>query len=88
MRKLVNEVATLIRDLETLKLVTKDSVISMLALKDGRHIFEVKFVVQLVAVEACVEMLENVKQQNNVSGSISVGEERLFGKGITATFFK
>ncbi len=88
MRKVVSEVAELIRDLETLKQVTADSVFSALALKEGRHIFEVKFEVQRVAVEACVEMLEEVKQQNNINGTISVDEQGLFRREIVARFLK
>lgn len=90
MRKLIKDVAELIRDLETLKQVTTDSVVSTLALKDGIHIFEVKFEVQRVAVEACVEMLEEVKQQNNIKGSITVDEPGLFRMGIVivASFLK
>ncbi len=88
MRKVVNEVAELIRDLETLKQLTSADVVSTLAIKDGRQIFEVKLTVQEVAAEACVEMLKEVKQQNDISGRISVAEQGVYRMKITATFVK
>lgn len=88
MRKVINEVAELIRDLETLKQLTSADVVSTLAIKDGRQIFEVKLTVQAVATEVCVEMLKEVKQQNDVRGSISVDEQGVYRMKITAIFVK
>lgn len=88
MRKVVNEVAELIRDLETIKQLTAADVVSTLAIKDGKQIFEVRIIVQEVAAEACVKMLKEVKKQNDMRGSISVAEQGVYRMKITAIFVK
>ncbi|MBQ8043769.1 MAG: hypothetical protein IJ272_06435 [Clostridia bacterium] len=89
MRKLISDVAEIIRDFETLNLIRKNSVHSIMLLNEDRKlILDVTFIVEEHAAEVCSEMLESLKKEHNVSGNISVREEDHFNRKMVASFFE
>ena len=88
MRKLISDVAEIIRDFETLNLIQKTSISTIMVLNEDKElILDVTFIVNKFACEICIEMLKQLKSQHNASVNISVQELAGLTNKITASFY-
>ena len=87
MRKFVSDVAAVVRDLETLNLIQKNNISTLVILdSDKQLVLQLKIKVDKFVAELCVKMFEKIKSQNNLSGNISVQELESFNREITVIF--